>query len=112
MDLEDSIEIGDLVSKINANPHHVNEADGLGHRDVLEAIWMEDPSCAQFLQDQLTNSESLKSFNLLPCIQLCTETGNKTSRWSLVTYGYRIGTFMCVCVCVCVCTLMCMYMHT
>ena len=60
MDLEDSVEIGDLVSKTNSNPHHLdalfNEADKHGHRDVLEAIWVEDASHAQFLQDQLTNS--------------------------------------------------------
>ena len=61
MDLEDSVEIGDLVSKINANPHLdalLNEADKHGHRDVLEAMWVEDTSRAQFLQDQLTNSMS------------------------------------------------------
>ena len=48
MDLEDSVEIGDLVSKINFNPQHLdalfNEADKHGHRDVLEAIWVEDTS--------------------------------------------------------------------
>ena len=62
MDLEDSVEIGDLVSKVNANLQHLDallkEADKHGHRDVLEAMWMEDTSRAQFLQDQLTNSKS------------------------------------------------------
>lgn len=62
MDLEDSVEIGDLVSKINSNPQHLdavfNEADKYGHRDVLEAIWVKDTSCTQFLQDQFTNSMS------------------------------------------------------
>ena len=45
MDLEDSVEISDLVSKINANPQHLdallNEADQHGHRDILEGMWME-----------------------------------------------------------------------
>lgn len=62
MDLEDSVEISDLVSKVNANPQHLdallNEADQHGDRDILEGMWMEYTSCAQFLQDQLTNSKS------------------------------------------------------
>lgn len=62
MDLEDSVEIGDLVTKINSNPQHLdallNEADKRGYKDVLEAVWMEDTSRAQFLCDQLTNSKS------------------------------------------------------
>ena len=62
MDLEDSIEIGDLVSKLDADPQHLDalltEADKHGHRDVLEAMWVEDTSCAQFLLDQLTNGTS------------------------------------------------------
>ena len=100
MDLEDSVEIGDLVSKINANPQHLdalfNEADQHGHRNVLEAIWVEDTSRAQFLQDQLTNSMSSELVEacgtLLTSISFCTETGSKLNRWSLVTY--RIGMFM------------------
>ena len=100
MDLEDSVEIDDLVSKINSNPQHLdavfNEADKHGHRDVLEAIWVEDTSRAQFLQDQFTNSmssvvvEACDTTELLSCV--CTGTGSKLNRWSLVTY--RIG--MCV----------------
>ena len=80
-----------------------NEADQHGHRDVLEAMWVEDTSHAQFLQDQLTNSMSSELVEacgtLLTPILFCIETGSKLNRWSL-----RIGMFMHVlgaCVHVC-----------
>ena len=52
-----------------------------GHSDVLEAIWVEDISHAQFLQDQFTNSmssvveEASDTTELLSCV--CTGTGSK-----------------------------------
>ena len=122
MDLEDSVEISDLVSKISANPQHLdallNEADQHGHRDILEGMWMEDTSRAQFLHDQLTNSKSSKQWMpvilLFPSTPLCTETGSKVNRWSLVTY--RIGIsfeYVCVCMCMyaCVHVFECLYIH-
>ena len=122
MDLEGSVEISDLVSKINANPQHLdallNEADQHGHRDILEGMWTEDTSRVQFLQDQLTNSKSSNQWNpvmlLLPPTLLCTETGSKLNKWSLVTY--RIGNIMCVRlymygVHVCVCAHVCMHVY-
>ena len=123
MDLEDSVEIGDLVSKINSNPQHLdalfNEADKHGNRDVLEAIWVEDTSREQFLQDQLTNSMSSVveacDTELPSCVCTCTGTGSKLNRWSLVTYRIGMCAYVCVmwywcfyrCVYVCMCTCVC-----
>ena len=109
MDLEDSVEIGYLVSKIYANPQHLdalfNVADQHGHRDVLEAMWV-DTSCAQFLQDQLTNSMSSELVEacgtLLTSTSFCRDWKQiKQMEPSDLPDWYVYACIGCMCSCMC-----------
>ena len=99
---DDSLEINDVVQHICGNPSATKELDSVlaeaeshGCQDLLEGIWVNDTSNlserAQFLQDQLINSE----YTCILCMDLhahtyfiCSYMYGQTKDGKSMEYGY------------------------